>query len=348
MAELSTRSKQVLKALIDLYIQEGQPVASKRLSHLLELKLSPATIRNIMADLEAAGLIHSPHTSAGRIPTAQGYRFFIDCLLTVKPFDQKLIQTFQSSVSTPNSPQEIMTSVSNLLSGMTKMAGIVTLPKRNKVILRQVEFLPLSNRQILVILVLANNEIQNRIISTSREYSRSELEQAGNYLTLQFGGMDLMEARQALLKALQADKQKFDHSMELAVKIAENGFILPENKTNYVMAGHGNLLGLVDDKGVESLQSLLNAFNEKREMLQLFDQCLQADGVQIYIGEESGFKTFDACSLITAPYQMDDESVGIIGVIGPTRMSYETVIPLVDMTAKLLSMAFGSKAKSNS
>jgi heat-inducible transcriptional repressor len=343
MTKLSDRSKQVLKALIDLYIQEGQPIASKRLSQLPDLRLSPATIRNVMADLETLGLIHSPHTSAGRIPTAQGYRLFVDCLLTVKPIDQSMINAFQASLSQPSQPQEVMTSVSTLLSGMTKMAGIVSLPKRNKVTLRQVEFLALSERQILIILVLANNEIQNRIIQTSRNYSRPELEQMGNYLTEQLAGMDLMEARAALLKSLQCDKQRFDHSMELAVKIAENAFVVSENKTNYFMAGHANLLNLVDDKGVESLQSLFNAFNEKREMLQILDQCIAADGVQIFIGEESGFKTFDACSLITAPYQMNQESVGIIGVIGPTRMSYDTVIPIVDMTAKLLSLAFEQK-----
>ncbi|MDO8954009.1 MAG: heat-inducible transcriptional repressor HrcA [Gammaproteobacteria bacterium] len=327
MAELSPRAKQVLKALIDLYIQEGQPVGSKRLALMPTLALSPATIRNVMADLELAGFIHSPHTSAGRVPTPQGYRLFVDCLLTVQPIDNTLIQQFHSNLSATPKLKDVMASVSNLLSGMTKMAGVVTLPKRNKIMLQQVEFLPLSGRQILVILVLKDNEIQNRIIAADRDYSRSELEQMGNYLTQQYGGMDLMQARLALLKSLQEDKQRLDLSMELVVNVAENAFVLPENKTNYVMAGQ------------DHLQGLLNAFNEKRDMLQLFDHCIQANDIQIYIGEESGFKTLDACSLITAPYHIQEESVGIIGVIGPTRMAYESIIPLVDMTAKLLSMS---------
>lgn len=338
-APLSARAKQILKSLIDLYIQDGQPVPSKVLVQLPGVACSSATIRNVMAELEEAGYITAPHTSAGRIPTQQGYRFFVDSLLTTQPMDATLARQVQQSIANKTSQQALANSVSDLLSGLTRLAGVVTLPRQNRVTLKQVEFLPLSEMRILVILVLNHHEIQNRIVSAERAYSRSELEQAGNYLTQKFAGRTLLEARQALLSAMQADKAEIDQIMYMMLDVAEKTFTLDPDNPEYVMAGHGNLLGLVDDQGVDNLQKLFQAFNEKRDILQLFDQSLQAEGVQIFIGEESGFANLGACSLITAPYQVEQQPVGVIGVIGPTRMAYDRVIPIVDMTARLVSLA---------
>ena len=335
--ELSDRAKQVLKLLVNDYIEQGQPVGSRALSQLPELPYSSATIRSVMSDLEGAGLLMSPHTSAGRIPTAQGYRFYVDSLMTVQPLNQVLSNNWQQQFGGDlSNPHVLMKSVSGLLSNMTQMAGLVTSPKRNQSVFRHIEFLPLSSQRVLVILVLNKGEVQNRLITLKREFIPSELEQAGNYLTYHFSGRSLREVRHLILKKMKEDKMALDQAMaavlEMAVDVTDE-----QSSFDFALDGHANLLGLADSD-VNELQRLFGAFSEKRSVLDLLDQCLGADGVQIYIGEESGFDVSN-CSIITAPYQQDDESIGMIGVIGPTRMDYNRVVGIVDMTSRLMTMA---------
>lgn len=339
---INERSLLLLKKLIEVYIREGQPVGSKTLGEEMALSLSPATIRNIMADLEEAGYIHSPHTSAGRIPTVQGYRFFVDHILTCQQTQSFDSQELKRHLSEAADKHVLLAKTSSLLSNLTSLAGVVTLPKRQRVILRQVEFLPLSQSRILAVLVTNEYEVENRIIFTKRAYTASELQQAGNFLTQNFMGKELFEVRQALFEALRHDRESMEEMMQTVMDMAEKVFAKPAQE-DYVIAGESNLLTMAEETGVNRLQRLFEAFNEKREMLNLFDQCLEAQGVQIFIGEEAGYQAFDACSVVTAPYHVDGDVVGVLGVIGPTRMPYERVISLVDITAKLLSAAFNDK-----
>ena len=338
-APLSDRAKQVLKVLIDLYIVDGQPVGSKTIAQLPDLVCSPATIRNVMSDLEALGLLVSTHTSAGRIPTAEGFRLFIDSLLTVKPLDEQAVLSFQQQVAQQHDPRRLIQSTSTLLSQMTQLAGVVTTPKRNQVIFSQIEFLKLSPQRVLVVLVLNNAEVENRIIITPREFSSSELTQSANYLTQQFGGLALTDVRQALVAILQQEKNQIDTQMQAVMSVAEQTLEEIDSTPDYAVSGQNNLVQSIDDTQVDSLKRLFDAFTEKQDILQLLDQCIKADGVQIFIGEESGVFGMQNYSLVTAPYQADDTAIGIIGVIGPTRMAYDRVVPLVDMTSKILSMA---------
>lgn len=337
--QLSERAKQVLKSLIDIYLTDGQPVGSKTLSNMPDMQCSPATVRNVMAELESLGLILSPHTSAGRIPTPRGLRLFVDSMLTVKPISANVLQDLQMHLGQEHDPTRLIQSVSSMISSMTRLAGVVTTPKRNKVVLKQIEFLKLNPQKVLVILVLNTTEVQNRIIMTTREFTESELTQAGNFLTEKFGGTPLEQVRTKLLSIVQQQKHQLDEMMQAVMSMAEQSFDSLEQEADYVLAGQNHLLGSIDDRGVDSLKNLFDAFTEKREILQLFDQCMSADGVQIFIGEESGFSALRDYSLVTAPYEVDDESIGLIGVIGPTRMNYNQVIPLVDITSKILSMA---------
>lgn len=342
-SQLSERAKHVLKSLIDMYLTDGQPVGSKTLSNMPDMRCSPATVRNVMAELESLGLILSPHTSAGRIPTPQGLRLFVDSMLTVKPISDHVLQDLQSSLGQEHDPNRLIQSVSSLISSMTRLAGVVTTPKRNKVVLKQIEFLKLNPHKVLVILVLNTTEVENRIIMTSREFSESELTRAGNFLTKTFGRTPLEQVRTKLLSLVQKQKHQLDEMMQAVMSIAEQSFESLDASPDYILAGQNHLLGSIDDQGVDALKSLFDAFTEKREILQLFDQCMSADGVQIFIGEESGFSALKNYSLVTSPYAVDDESIGLIGVIGPTRMDYNQVVPLVDITSKILSMAIQSE-----
>lgn len=322
---VNERAQQLLKVLIERYISNGRPVSSKELS----MNYSPATIRNIMADLEACGYICSPHTSAGRVPTALGYRYFVDSLLTVKPLDQQAVQQVQEQL---NAQSDVKT-VSSLLSGITQLVGLVTLPRHERLQLRQVEFLPLSEKRILVILVLNGQEVQNRVIHTERVYTANELQQAANYLNTEYAGKDLMDVRRHLLKALQNDQQQMNRLMQAAIEIADKAFDEPED---CVVAGQTRVF---DFAGVDKLRELFDAFTEKQAILHLLDQCIHTEGIQIYIGNEAGYDIFNDCTMITAPYTVGDKVVGALGVIGPTRMAYDRVIPMVDITAKLFSAA---------
>lgn len=342
-SELNERSQQLLKTLVERYIHDGQPVGSRVLSKDSDLKLSPATIRNVMADLEDLGLIHSPHTSAGRVPTVNGYRFFVDTLLTVKPLhEQELDRLHQGLDKRKN--DDLLGMASKLLSDTTQMAGVVTLPRKELVCLRHIEFLALSNTRVLVIFVTNEHEVHNRIIHTSKKFSATELQQAANYLTSVYAGKNLASVRAAVLKEMQEDQQRMNQSMLDAVSMAQLAFNKDENKEeDYVLSGQTNLMDFAELSDMDRLKSLFDAFSQKRGIIHLLDKCLAADGVQIYIGEESGYRAFDHCSLVTSSYTVNDEVVGVLGVIGPTRMAYERIIPFVDVTAKLLGAALNTK-----
>lgn len=340
---ISERALTILKTIIERYIRDGQPVGSKALAEEAAICLSPATIRNIMADLEDAGYLHSPHISAGRVPTAQGYRLFVDTLLTVQPLQEAQIKQLREKLHPDIEPATLVESASALLSSITRLAGVVTLPRRERHILRHAEFLSLSNNRILAILVINDREVQNQIIYTDRQYNESELQQAGNYLTQVFLGKDLLEIHQALLTAMQNDRDNLQNIMHSVMAITEKAFE-KEPREGYVIAGEGNLIALAEEAGIGRLRSLFEALTQKRAILHLLDGCLSSDGIQIFIGKESGNEVFDACSIVTAPYLAAGKVVGVLGVIGPTRMAYPHVISAVDVTARLLSAALSDQS----
>jgi heat-inducible transcriptional repressor len=340
--DLNERSLHLLKTLVERYIQDGQPVGSQALSKDSDINLSPATIRNVMADLDNLGLIHSPHTSAGRVPTAKGYRFFVDSLLTVKPLESEAVNQLSTELKEADNADDILNRASKILSEVTKMAGVVTLPKREVLCLRYIEFLPLSNTRVLVIFVTNEQEVHNKIIHTSRQFSEAELVQAGNYLNAVYSGQSLTAVRQAVFDDLRQDQQLVNQGMIDAINIAQQAFE-QQPADDYVLSGETNLMGFNELSDMGHLKQLFDAFSQKQGVIHILDQCLVADGVHIYIGEESGYHAFDQCSLVTSSYAINDETVGVLGVIGPTRMAYEKVIPFVDVTAKLLGSALNPK-----
>jgi len=341
---LNERTQHLLKALVERYIRDGQPVGSRTLARDTGLDLSPATVRNVMADLEEFGYLRAPHTSAGRVPTVRGYRFFVDALLNLQPLDEQAIETLRRRIDQPvQNSTELARSVSDLLSGVTHLAGVVMLPRRKVITLRHVEFLPLSENRVLVILVLNNQEVQNRIIQTRRPYNATELQQAANYLNAQFTGKNLQQVREALLCDLRETRDSLDRLMQTVVDMAEQTFELETEGQDYVVAGQTHLMQCTDLSDLDKLRQLFNAFNHKRDLLHLFDQSLHADGVQIFIGEESGFEALKGCSVVTAPYTVEGQVLGVLGVIGPTRMAYDRVIPVVDVTARLLAAALNNR-----
>ena len=342
---LNERSLQLLKTLVERYISDGQPVGSRALSKDSDLKLSPATIRNVMADLEDLGLIHSPHTSAGRVPTVTGYRLFVDTLLTVKPVESKDLSLLHQRLTVSDDSNDMIGAASRLLSELTQMAGVVTLPKRDLVCLRHIEFLSLSHTRVLVIFVTNEHEVHNKIIHTSKVFSAAELQQAANYLNTIYSGRSLDTVRKAVLKELQEDQERMSQGMLDAVRMAQLAFDHNNEKDDYVLTGETNLMGFSELSDMDRLKNLFEAFSQKQGVIHLLDQCMQAQGVQIFIGEESGYRAFDHCSLVTSSYSVSDEVVGVLGVIGPTRMAYEKIIPFVDMTAKLLGAALNPKSK---
>jgi heat-inducible transcriptional repressor len=336
---LNQRAQQILKILVERYIQDGFPVGSRTLAEESTLGLSPATIRNILADLEDAGYLISPHTSAGRIPTAQGYRLFVNSLLTVQSLQDHASQELQHKLNGDLAMPSLLQSASSLLSGLTQLIGVVALPRQNRTKLRQVEFLPLSANRVLVILVLNDREVQNRIIYTDRAYTPSELQEAANYLNANCVGKELLTARKDLHEALRIDRDHMAGLLQAAIEVADKSFVTDDVQKDYVMAGQGNLLNFTKKNELERLYALFEAFTQKQEILNLLDHSLEAEGIQIFIGSESGYEAFDNCSIVTRSYAVDGQVVGSLGVIGPTRMPYERVISAVDVTAKLLSAA---------
>lgn len=340
---ISKRAQLLLKHLVELYLRDGVPVGSKTLVNEAITSLSPATVRKVLGDLEEQGYLVSPHTSAGRIPTSLGLRFFVDSLRTIYPLDEVNLKQFQEKFEANKSSDDLLTTTSTVLSELTRMVGVVTLPKREHLILRHVEFLPLSDNRVLVILVLNEREVQNRLIITDKPYTASELTQASNFLNQHFIGRDLLSSRQELLQSLQIDKLQMDSLMQAVVDVAEKAFTRAKNNPDYILAGQQNLLSDPTYVKMSQLQKLFQAFTEKHQILHVLDKCLQTDGVQMYIGDESGYDVFSDYSIVTSRYSVDGKLVGVLGVIGPTRMPYNKIIPIVDLAAKMLSTALDNE-----
>ncbi len=342
--EPSERSRQILRVLVDQYIKDGQPVGSRTLAKASQLDLSPATIRNVMADLEDLGLIISPHTSAGRVPTAKGYRFFVDTLLRLQPVGAQDVDWLQHQLTDEvyGSGKDIASAASSLLSSLTSLAGVVTIPRQIHNELRQVEFLPLSDRRVLAILVVNNSEVENRILDVERDYTADELRHAANYLNDNFAGKSLDMIRVQIVNSLSDTRETMNKLMVDAISIAQQALSPNPDLSEYVMSGETKLMEFNDLSDIDRLRKLFDAFSQQREILHLLDRSIAAHGVQIFIGEESGYSILDECSVVAAPYRVDKDTVGVLGVIGPTRMAYERIIPIVDITAKLVGSALNS------
>ena len=341
------RAQQLLRVLIQRYIKDGQPVGSRTLSKDSGLTLSPATIRNVMSDLEEMGLVSAPHTSAGRIPTPQGYRLFVDTLVRYrqpKEGDIDLLRTqIQRGTDQSGSGSgSLVSSVSNILSEFTNLAGVVTMSRGQHAALRQIEFLPLSEKRILAILVINDREVQNRILQVDRDYTESELQQAANFINQHYAGIEMAQVRQRILADLDDARLSMNQAMHDIIEVAQSamhGGKDADADGEFVLAGETNLMDFAELSDVDTLRRLFETFSRKRVMLDLLDRSINADGVQVFIGAESGYGILDDCSVVTAPYQLDDETVGVLGVIGPTRMAYDRVVPIVDITARLLKSA---------
>lgn len=346
---LNERAQQLLRILVESYIRDGQPVGSRALSRESGLQLSSATIRNVMADLEELGFVASPHTSAGRIPTDRGYRFFVDTLLRSRPLDDSAAAEVRRHLDGAfgDDPKRLVANASQLLSNVTRLAGVVTVPRPVVASITQIEFVALSENRVLVVLVFNNREVQNRIIHLSRQHNAEELRRAAQYLNEQLIGRTPDAARHEILRQLQEAREHMNALMldaiSMAQQVFDQGGTPPSGGLDYIVAGETNLMGAAQLTSVEKLKRLFEAFNEKRDFLHLLDQSLHAEGVQIFIGKESGYQILDDCSVITAPYSGEEGVMGVIGVIGPTRMAYERVIPIVDVTARLLGSALNAR-----
>lgn len=335
----SDRAKQILSAIIDNYIEKGTPIGSKKLSTYNRFNLSPATIRNVMSDLEDLGFIASPHTSAGRIPTSKGYRFFIDRLLEFQPVDSNEIASIKDTVSqTKSSNKDLATNVSTTLSAITQLAGIVTVPKQHKSTLKEIDFIPLSEQRVLAIVVINDSEVENKILQMKRNFSRDELQISANYLNQNYVGRSFEYIKNNLLTQLKETSALANSLMNDIINIADE-LLTNQNKDEYVVTGKNQLLDFEELSDMNQLKELFDAFNEQQLLLQLLDKSMSTSNIQIFIGQESGYRIFDNCTLITAPYTNEVGSVGVLGVIGPTRIAYQRVIPIVDVTAKLLSQS---------
>jgi heat-inducible transcriptional repressor len=338
--KLDKRAQTLLKTLVERYIAEGQPVGSRTLSRYSGLELSPATIRNVMSDLEEMGFIASPHTSAGRVPTPLGYRLYVDTLLTVKPLADADMHEIEDAIQ-PDQPQRLLSQASSLLSQLTHFAGVVVAPRRQQPSIRQIEFLPLSEKRILLIIVTSAGDVQNRILFTQRSYTPAELSMAANYLNQHCTGLDFEQIRGRLNEELRQLRADMVDLMNQALDAGNEA--VRESSDRTVISGERNLLEIDElSSNMGRLRALFDLFEQKTGLAQLLDVGSRAEGVQIFIGGETGMAPLDECSVIAAPYEIDGRIVGSIGVVGPTRMAYERVIPIVDITAKLLSSALSS------
>ena len=345
---LNDRAQHLLRVLVESYIREGQPVGSRTLSRDSGLNLSAATVRNVMADLEEYGFVTSPHTSAGRVPTDKGYRFFVDTLLRHRRSEgvEEVIGELQRRLEHEHGrdPKALVAVASQVLSSITHLAGVVTIPRQPHQALSQIEFLPLSDNRVLAVMVVNGRDVQNRIVQLDRYYSAEELRRAANFLNQQFAGKELRTVREDLVSELKQTRERLNQLMVDAITVALQ--MLGEGdrgEPEYVIAGETNLMEFAELSNVDKLRRLFEAFTARRDILNLLDLSLKAEGVQIFIGQESGYQILDDCSLVTAPYALDNETVGVLGVIGPTRMAYERVIPIVDVTARLLGSALNSR-----
>lgn len=340
---LDDRAKTLLKALVERYIADGQPVGSRTLSRASGLDLSPATIRNVMADLEELGLIASPHTSAGRIPTARGYRLFVDTMLTARPIDLQTVAPELAAAREqlhPDQPQRVIAQAASLLSNLSSFVGVVSAPRKAGLI-HHIEFLRLGERRVLVILVAPDGDVQNRVIFTARDYSQTELVEATNFLNAHYTGLAIEEVRERLKHEVDALRGEIAQLMQAAVQAGEE---LAGRSENVVVSGEHNLLGVQDlGHDMAGLRRLFDVFEQKTELMRLLDVSSRAEGVRIYIGGESQVVPFEELSVVTAPYEVDGRIVGTLGVIGPTRMAYDRMIRIVDITARLVGNALSSR-----
>jgi heat-inducible transcriptional repressor len=339
---LDPRARQLLRSLVHQYIEHGEPVGSRTLARQSGLDVSAATIRNIMADLEELGLVAAPHTSAGRVPTSHGYRVFVDSLVQAPQPDEGLVRQLAQQLPRGQGTQGLLAGATELLSSMSHSVGVVTVPQRAAFAFRHIEFVPIDAQRVLVVIVFMDHEVQNRIITTKRPYAPAELEQTANYLNHHYAGRTLPDIRAALLRELREAKSELERTLAAAVELSAEA--LPDAGDDMLLAGQTRLMGSPDLADVERLRSLFDAFAQKREILGLLERCARAQGVRIFIGEETGLAPFGGCTVVTAPYAVDGRVLGVLGVIGPTRMAYEQVIPMVQATAELVGRALKTAA----
>jgi heat-inducible transcriptional repressor len=340
---LDERSRSLLKTLVERYIADGQPVGSRTLSRASGLELSPATIRNVMADLEDLGLIVSPHTSAGRVPTARGYRLFVDTMLTARPLDFAATPELASMRGQlqPDQPQRVIAQAAQMLSSLSSFVGVVTAPKKASVF-RHIEFLRLGERRVLVILVAPDGDVQNRVIFTAHDPTQTQLVEAANYLNTHYSGRAIEEVRERLKGEVEALRGEIAALMLAAVQAGTDA--MAENEDKVVVSGERNLLGIEDlSHDMAGLRKLFDMFEQKTQLMRLLDMSSRAEGVRIFIGGESQVVPFEELSIVSAPYEVDGHVVGTLGVIGPTRMAYDRMIQIVDITARLMGSALSQK-----
>lgn len=335
-ADLGTRACQILQLVVERYIEAGQPVGSRTLAQCAGLDVSPATIRNTLSDLERLGFLSAPHTSAGRVPTARGYRFFVDALLKPQePELGELVSLKHQLVARLSDGEELASSASQLLSQFSQMAAVVSVPRKNAGRLQQIEFVPLDERRVLVVLVVEGNQVQNRIIELPSSVSPGMLSQAARAINERYAGRDLLAMRELLSREVTERWQEIDRVMKAVASFAEQ-VVNPARAGKLAVAGRGHLLKAEELLDPQYLRTLFDALDQKRDMLALLDRCLDASGIKIYIGSEAGYEILDNCSLIAAPYHVDGVMAGVLGVIGPQRMDYRRMIPLVNATAQVL------------
>ncbi len=345
---ISDRARTLLKFLVERHIRDGQPVGSRTLQEEAGLPVSAATIRNVLSDLEERGFLHSPHTSSGRVPTALGYRLFVDSLLQVQALDEASVAAMRQALHPDKTSSDLVQSASQLLSTITSQAGIVTVPRQETHQLRQVEFLPLSGNRVLVILVVNQREVQNRIIHTRRAFTEIELREAARMVNQRYAGQALSTIKGSILEDMREARSRIDGYLSATLDLASQALDQEEDSDDYMLAGGSRLLGSATPEDVEKLRELFDVFERKKDLLHLLERCTNADGVQIFIGDEAGYEVFGDFSVITAPYGDGDRPLGVLGVIGPTRMAYERVIPIVDVTSRMLSSALAAGGTSSS
>ena len=337
--QLDARAQILLKALVERYIADGQPIGSRSLSKISGLDLSPATIRNIMSDLEEMGFVASPHTSAGRVPTPRGYRMFVDTLLTVQHKDEAALEARLQHALQVGTPQKMISNAAQLLSSLSQFAGVILMPRRESVF-QQIDFLRLSEKRILLVIVSPGGDVQNRLLMTDADYTPGQLIQAANYINQHYGGLSFDDVRLRLQGELRQLRDDMTRLMQAAVEAGSDA--MNDDSDDMVISGERNLFSVTDlASNMTTLRKLFDLFEQKSGLMQLLDLSSRATGVQIFIGGDSSLVPMDQMSVVTAPYEVNGKVVGTLGVIGPTRMAYERVIPIVDLTAKLLSKALG-------
>lgn len=345
---LDSRAENVLKNLVETYIQEGQPVGSRTLSKLPQLGVSSATVRNVMADLEELGLITAPHTSAGRIPTSYGYRLFVDSIVKTSTLTRHAIDELSDKFYAETDTETLLSHASDALSELTCFAGIVVLPSQSVTRFHQIEFMPLSESRILSILVTEDGRVQNRVLPVDQAFTSSELVEAANFFNHRYKGTTLEEVRHKLIEDMQTDNDEM-HRLNHAAMLTASRVISEEDANidhDMMLSGEQKLLDVPDLCQIETLQKLFDAFKTKRDLLNLLDRSMKAEGISVFIGEESGYSALGECSVIASPYEVEGKTIGTLGVIGPTRMAYAEVISVVDITARLLGKALSPGAKS--